>query len=41
MIIKYRFITQLSVKRGKESKLGTVGVPITRWSYITKAYGCD
>ena len=29
------------VKRGKESKLGTVGVPITRWNYITKVYDCD
>ena len=41
MIIKYRFINLPIVKRGKESKLGTVGVPITRWSYITKAYDCD
>ena len=40
-MIKYRFINLPTVKRGKESKLGTVGVPITRWSYITKAYDCD
>ena len=26
------------VKRGKES---TVGVPIIKWSFITKAYDCD
>ena len=32
-----RFINLPIVKRGKESKLGTVGVPITRWSHITKA----
>ena len=41
MIIKYRFIKLPIVKRGKEFKLGTVGVPITRWSYITKAYDYD
>ena len=30
MIIKYRFKINLPiVKRGKESKIGTVGVPIT------------
>ena len=40
-MIKYRFINLPTVKRGKESKLGTVGVPITRWSYFTKAYDCD
>ena len=40
MIIKYRFINLPIVKRGKESKIWTVGVPITRWSYITKVYDC-
>ena len=35
------FIKLPIVQRGKESKLGTVGVPITRWNYITKVYDCD
>ena len=40
MIIKCRFFNLPIVKRGKESKLGTVGVPITRWNYIRKVYDC-
>ena len=41
MIIKCSFFNLPIVKRGKESKIGTVGVPITRWNDITKVYDCD
>ena len=34
MIIKYRFINLPIVKRGKESKIGTVGVPI-KYAYFS------
>ena len=30
-----------SLLKGKESDLGTVAVPITRWRYITIAYDCE
>ena len=35
------FINLPIIKRGKESKIGTVAIPITRWSVITKVYDCD